>query len=170
MSPVLSSSHGARAGNPRTCTPVRVVLAINHRFLRESLCALLERDPAVEVLAEASDMSTAMRQVRDQRPQVLVLGPNVPSGPILTAIRRLRGQATDTAIVLTTMVDDPRLAHEAIAAGASAYVLADSADRGLTAAILAAAAGESSCDPGVDGARAAVKWSPRAARLRATRR
>ncbi len=139
-----------RSVPPATHTSIRVVLAINHGFVRRSLRSLLDEDADVDVVAEAADLAGVMRHVRSDRPQVLVLAANVPDGSMLNAIRRLRGQAPETAIVLTTMIDDPRLAHEAIAAGASACVLTDSADPALPLAIRRAAVGGSYLDPRIE--------------------
>lgn len=125
---------------------VGVLLADNHDFMRRIMRSLLDREPGVEVLGEATDISAVMREVRDRHPQVLVLAANVPEGSVLTSIRRLRGQAPDTAIVLTTMVDDARLARESLSAGASAYVLADTAGDELPGAIRRAAAATTARD------------------------
>ena len=76
-------------------------------------------------MAEASDVPTVVRHVRAHRPHVLVLDLLMPGGSSLTTIRQLRGDVPDTAIVVTTMLDDPRFAREAIAASAIGYVLKD---------------------------------------------
>ena len=74
---------------------------------------------------------------------VVLLDVNMPGGAILASIRALCREASDTAVVVTTMIDDPRFAREVIAAGASGYVLKDDADRDLVEAIRRAARGES---------------------------
>lgn len=129
--------------------PIRVLLADDHAFVRRSLRALLDTQDDLEVVAEASDVAMVQRHVRAHRPHVLVLDVSMPGGPILAAIRQLRSSAPATAIVVTTMLDDPRFAREAIGAGASAYVLKDSADRDLPEAIRRATRGESFVAPGL---------------------
>jgi DNA-binding NarL/FixJ family response regulator len=62
-------------------------------------------------------------------------------------IRQLRNEAPGTEIVVTTMTDDPGFAPEALAAGASGYVLKDDADRDLVNAVRRAARGESFITP-----------------------
>ncbi len=136
----VPSAAPAAAGDPAA---IRVVLADDHAFLRRSLRLLLDGEPGLDVVGEASNLNGVEQHVRGHRPHVLVLDVSMPGGSILTAIRELRNEAPDTAIVVTTMIDDPRFAHEALAAGASAYVLKDSADRELPEAIRRAAAGES---------------------------
>jgi two-component system response regulator NreC len=130
-------------GTREAGAPIRVVLADDHEFVRRSLRLLLDLDAEVEVVAEARDIDAAMTHVRGHRPHVLVLDVNMPGGAILSAIRTLCRDAPDTAVVVTTMIDDPRFAREAIAAGASGYVLKDDADRDLVEAIRRAARGES---------------------------
>ena len=137
------------AGARSTEAAIRVVLADDHAFLRRSLRLLLDGEPGLDVVGEASTIPSVQRHVRGHRPHVLVLDVSMPGGSVLTAIRELRSEAPETAIVVTTMIDDPRFAHEALAAGASAYVLKDSADRDLPEAIRRAAAGESFITPRV---------------------
>jgi two-component system response regulator NreC len=82
-----------------------------------------------------------MHHVKAYHPRVLVLDVSMPGGAVLLAVRELRAKAPETAIVVTTMLDDPRFAREAIAAGATGYVLKDSADRDLPEAVRRAARG-----------------------------
>jgi two-component system, NarL family, response regulator NreC len=131
----------------RETAPIRILLADDHAFVRRNLRALLDRESELEVVAEASDVPMVMRHVQVHRPQVLVLDVTMPGGSILSAIRELKVRAPETAIVVTTMLDDPRFAREALAAGAAGYVLKDSADRDLTEAVRRAARGESFVGP-----------------------
>jgi two-component system response regulator NreC len=131
------------SGAAASKTPISVVLADDHAFMRRSLRRLLDAETEFEVVAEASDIPTVLRHVRGHLPHVLVLDLSMPGGSSLTAIRRLRSEAPNTEIVVTTMTDDPRFAREAIAAGASGYVLKDDAHRDLSEAVRRAARGES---------------------------
>lgn len=131
------------SGPTATRTPISVVLADDHAFMRRSLRLVLDADAEFEVVAEASDIETVLQHVRGRLPHVLVLDPSMPGGSSLTAIRRLRTAAPNTAIVVTTMTGDPRFAREAMAAGASGYVLKDDADQDLPEAVRRAARGES---------------------------
>lgn len=128
-------------------TTISVLLADDHAFVRRGLRALLDSDRELDVVAEANDVPMVIRHVEEHSPRVLVLDIGMPGGSILAAIRELRVRAPETAIVVTTMLDDPRFAREALAAGASGYVLKDSADRDLAGAVRAAAHGESFVSP-----------------------
>jgi two-component system, NarL family, response regulator NreC len=135
------------SGSAARRTPISVVLADDHAFMRRSLRLLLDGGAEFEVVAEASDIPTVLLHVRGLLPHVLVLDLTMPDGSSLTTIRRLRSEVPNTEIVATTMTDDPRLASEAIAAGASGYVLKDDAHRDLPEAVRRAARGESFVTP-----------------------
>ncbi|MGA2469210.1 MAG: response regulator transcription factor [Solirubrobacteraceae bacterium] len=145
----LCAVPGSGSGSAASHAPIRVVLADDHAFLRHSLRQLLDRETEFEVVAEAGDNSTALQQVCDHHPHVLVLDVDMPGSARLTAVRQIRSAAPATTIVVTTMTDEPRFAREAIAAGASGYVLKDSADQDLPEAVRRAAKGESFIAPEV---------------------
>jgi two-component system response regulator NreC len=131
----------------KTTGAIKVLLADDHEFLRRSLRLLLESDEELELIGEAADVAAAVREVHAQEPNVLVLDIGMPTGAILGVIRELRARAPATALVLTTLLDDPRFARATLAAGASGFVLTDAADRDLGAAIRAAADGGSFVSP-----------------------
>jgi two-component system response regulator NreC len=139
----LRAAPELRRGRRGPRLPIRVVLADDHEFVRRNLRMLLDSSSEVEVVAEARDIDAVMTHVRADHPRVLVLDLNMPSGATLSSVRSLRRDSPDTAIVVTTMIDDPRLMLEAVAAGASGYVLKDNADRDLVEAIRRAARGAS---------------------------
>ena len=127
--------------------PIRILLADDHDFLRRSLRMLLEGETGFDVVGEADDIPTVLEGVQAQHPQVLVFDVSMADGPGLAALRRLREAAPDTAIVVTTMRDDPFFARDAIAAGASGYVLKEHSDEDLPEAIRRVARGESFVTP-----------------------
>ena len=132
-----------------------MVVADDHTVVRSGLRLVLERAADVEVVAEAGDVEAASRAVRGHRPDVLVLDLNMPGGPSVQAIPRLREQAPGTAIVILTMQRDPVSARAALQAGAAGYVLKDAAQEELVEAVRSAAAGRTYLDPEL-GARIAA--------------
>jgi DNA-binding NarL/FixJ family response regulator len=128
------SSHAARR-------PVTVVIAEDHRHVRASLRRLLDADPAVVVRAEAADLALTRRHVAHHRPDVLVLDLRMPDRRGLTAICEILQGAPATSVVVLSSDGAPGLAHRALQAGASGYVLKDRAAEELPEAIAAAAAG-----------------------------
>ena len=136
------------AFSARSCTasidlsPIRVVLADDHRLVRRNIRLLLETDPDVEVVAEAGDLFTAIRHVRGHFPNVLLLDLRMPNGSSIQAIRRLHEEAPETEIVVVTIEESPAFAQQAIDAGARGYVLKDNTDGELSLAVRHAAMGE----------------------------
>ena len=121
---------------------LQIVLADDHQVVRSGLKLLLEAEPDLEVVAEAGDIRSAHRCVREHHPSVLVLDLNMPGGSGLDAIPGLRSEAPDTQIVVLTMRDDLAFVDEARQAGALGYVLKDEAGTELVTAIRRAAGGE----------------------------
>ena len=129
--------------------PIRVVLADDHALMRRSLRLLIESEPDLEVIAEASDLETVMRHVREHRPHVLVLDLGMPNGSSVEAIRRLRVEVPSTEIVVLTMEESPAFAQQALGAGATAFVLKERSDEDLPDAVRRAARGQHYVSPRV---------------------
>lgn len=135
--------------------PIRIVLADDHGVVRSGLRLVLESEPGLEVVAEASDVDGAKRYVRGHHPEVLVLDLNMPGGSSLEAIPELRRECPQTRIVVLTMQQEPAFAREAFSNGATGYVLKEAAGEELVEAVRRAAAGESYLNPTL-GARLAT--------------
>jgi two-component system response regulator NreC len=138
---------------------IRIVLADDHPVVRSGLRLLLEEQADFEVVAEAGDVEEARRYVRGHHPNVLVLDLNMPGGSSLEAIPAICSEFPTTRIVVLTMQQEPAYAREAIAAGATGYVLKQAADGELVQAVRLAAAGESYLNPRL-GARLAAEPPP----------
>ena len=133
---------------------IRIVLADDHAVVRSGLRLVLDSEPDLEVVAEASDIESARRYVRGHHPVVLVLDLNMPGGSSLEAIPIIREESPETQIVVLTMQQDPAFARQALGTGALGYVLKEAADDELVEAVRRAAAGESFLNPRL-GARLA---------------
>lgn len=140
--PHLATSILETGAPSRDAAPIRIVLADDHPVVRRSMRLLLEREEDVEVVAEASDLSTVVRQVYRFRPHVLVLDLRFPTGSSIDTIRELRVQLPRTEIVVLTMEESPLFARQAIDAGAVGFVLTDRADSELLTAIRCAGRGD----------------------------
>ena len=132
---------------PSAATPIRIVLADDHPVVRRGLRMLLDDEPDFEVVAEAGDVEQARRFVHGHHPAVLVLDLNMPGGPSIDAIPSIRAESPETQIVVLTMQQEPVFAREALAAGATGYVLKQAADGELVEAVRLAAAGERYLNP-----------------------
>jgi len=159
MTPEPVDEPGARTVEEPQTAVVRIVLADDHAVVRSGLRMLLDAEPGFEVVAEAGDIEAARRYVRGHHPAVLVLDLNMPGGSSLDAIPALRAEAPDTHIVVLTMQEEPAFAREALAAGATGYVLKRAADGELVEAVRRAAVGETYLNPSL-GARIAREPPP----------
>jgi two-component system response regulator NreC len=127
-----SAPLGPQTPNRRGLT---VVLADDHVVVRTGLRLLLESEAGIEVVAEASDVGSAVEAVVEHRPDVLVLDLHMPGEPSLPAIPRLRERCPDTRVVVLTAQRDPSFAGEALRLGAAGYVPKEAAERQLLRAI-----------------------------------
>jgi two-component system response regulator NreC len=125
---------------------IRIVLADDHGVVRSGLRLLLNSEPDMEVVAEASDVQSARRYVRGHHPAVLVLDLTMPGDSALLTIPSIREEFPATEIVVLTAHRDPELARAALGAGALGYVLKDAVKDELVEAVRSAAAGESFLD------------------------
>jgi DNA-binding NarL/FixJ family response regulator len=161
MPPHLHLAPGSEAaGAPNAGMPIKVVLAVDHAGARRSLRRLLDGADDVELVAEAADLSTAMRCVRAGGPRVLVVDLRLASGSSGDEIRRSRARVPATEIVVLTMNESPLCAQQAIEAGAVGFVLTDRADSELLPAVRYAARGDefvsSRVTPGLEALRQAA--------------
>ena len=139
---------------------ITVVLADDHPVVRDGLRMLLEAQDDLEVVAEAGDVDAARRSVLGHKPTVLVLDLNMPGGSSLEAIPAMGESSPDTRVVVLTMQEDPAFAREALRAGASGYVLKQSAGTELVQAIRAAAGGGTWLNPELGARMAAAPATP----------
>jgi len=127
--------------------PIEIVLADDHEVVRTGLRMLLDSEPDLTVVAEASDVESIARYVRGHHPQVLVLDLNMGDESSLPLIPRLVADHSETRIVVLTMQSDPSFARAALSTGALGYVLKQAAGEELVRAVRLAAAGESYLNP-----------------------
>jgi DNA-binding NarL/FixJ family response regulator len=121
---------------------VRILIADDHGIVRSGLRLLLERQPDLEVVAEASDGIQARDMAVSEKPDLAILDVKMPRLTGLEATREIREQAPDVSVLILSMHDDERYLFEALKAGASGYVLKSQADVDLLDAIRAVERGE----------------------------
>ena len=130
---------------------IRVMLADDHRLFRDGLRTLLEQQPRLEVVGEASDGPSLLAQVRTLRPDVVLMDVSMPRLNGLEATRRLRAEHPGVAVVMLSMHADHRFVVEALRAGALGYVLKDCDVSELVEAVRCAAKGDIHLAPAVAG-------------------
>jgi DNA-binding NarL/FixJ family response regulator len=121
---------------------VKILIADDHGIVRSGLRLLLERQPDIEVVAEAADGAEANEIAVRERPDLAILDVKMPKLTGLQATREIKRQAPEVSVLILSMHDDERYLFEALKAGASGYVLKAQADTDLLAAIRAVQRGE----------------------------
>ncbi len=127
-------------------THIRLLLVDDHEVVRLGLRALLERDPKFEVVGEAATADEAVRAVREQRPDVVVMDIRLPGKSGIEACREIKQFAPDCQVIMLTSFANDEFLVEAINAGASGYVLKQLGSNALAQAIEAVSKGESQLD------------------------
>jgi len=121
--------------------PLRILLADDHVTVRHGLKLLIDSQPDMTVVAEASDGNAAIASAFAVKPDVIVIDISMPGMNGLAATRKLKQLKSDVAIVTLTRHADDSYLQELLRAGVSGYVLKQSAPTELLQAIRAAAGG-----------------------------
>lgn len=141
--PAATGTDYATDGDRRTA----VVLADDHPVVRAGLRMLLQAQPGLDVVAEASDVSQALEATATHHPDVLVLDLHMRGDTSLAAIPDLRQASPETSIVILTMEKDAGFARAALRAGALGYVLKEAAETELVEAVRLACEGRTYLNP-----------------------
>lgn len=120
----------------------RLMIADDHGVVRSGLRLLLDKQPDLEVVAEAADGAAAVAVALAERPDLCILDVSMPKLTGLQATREIRAQMPEMAVLILSMHDDERYLFEALKAGAGGYVLKMEADTALVDAIRAVLRGE----------------------------
>lgn len=128
---------------------IRVALIDDHPLVRAGLIALLREVDDVTVVGDAADGSDALDLVRASAPDLLLMDLSMPGLDGVDATRLLRQEHPALPIVILTSSRDSERLRDALAAGASGYLLKDAEPAEIAAGIRSAARGESPIDPRV---------------------
>lgn len=114
---------------------MKIILADDHRIIREGLRALLDKEPDMEVVAEAEDGRTTVRLSREYRPDVVIMDITMPGLNGIEATRQIISELPDIKVIALSMHSDRKFVSEMLSAGASGYLLKDSAFEELSNAL-----------------------------------
>jgi DNA-binding NarL/FixJ family response regulator len=126
---------------------IRVMIVDDHLMTVETLEAFLASEPGIDVVATASDGSTALQQVVECRPDVLLLDMNMPGMDGLEVVRRIRACAPEVAILVVTGYCSRRPNEALMRVGACGYLDKSRPLSDLVTAVRGAARGESQFFP-----------------------
>jgi DNA-binding NarL/FixJ family response regulator len=131
---------------------VRLLLADDHTLVRSGLRRILDAEPGLQVVAEASDGAEAVEQALANELDLAILDVSMPRMTGLQAARRIREQRPQLQVLILSMHDNEEFFFEALRAGAAGYVLKTAAERDLADACRAAVRGEPFLYSGAIGA------------------
>ena len=114
---------------------IRIILADDHRIVREGLQSLLASLPAMEVIADAEDGPAVVKLSRELRPDLIIMDIGMPELNGMEATRQIRAECPQVKVVALSMHSEARFVTEMFKACASAYLLKDSAFEELACAI-----------------------------------
>lgn len=135
---------------------VTVVLADDHELVRDGIRMVLEAEPDIQVVAQASDAEGAARYVLGHRPAVLILDLSMPGRPSLELMPQILESSPSTSVIVLTMQNEPAFARKALQSGAKGFVIKQSAASELVSAVRAVLAGDTYINPNL-GARMAAE-------------
>ena len=106
-------------------SPIRIVLAEDHRLIRAGIRALLKEVPRTEVVAETGDGQEALRLIREHRPEVALLDISMPGLNGLDVAARVSKELPDVRIIILSVHTEEEFVSNALSSGVSGYLLKD---------------------------------------------
>jgi two-component system response regulator DevR len=126
---------------------ISVFLVDDHELVRRGIAGLLEAEPDIEVVGEASTAAQARARILATRPDVALLDVRLPDGSGIDVCRDIRSATPEIQCLILTAYDDDEAIYAAVIAGAAGYVLKDIRGAGLVESVRTVAAGKSLLDP-----------------------
>jgi DNA-binding NarL/FixJ family response regulator len=126
---------------------ISVLLADDHALVRRGFRRLLEDDPALRVVGEASDGDEAIQMAAALVPDVIVMDAAMPGTNGLLATKAIVAARPEAAVLMLSMHSEETLVRQALDAGARGYILKNAIDLDLATAVKRVAAGERVVDP-----------------------
>ena len=122
--------------------PISILLADDHRVIREGIRSYLEDDPQFEVIGEADSGEAAIEQTKTLQPDVILMDISMGGLSGIESTRQIREFQPDIKILALTMHNEPQYIRQMMDAGASGYLLKNSDDAEVKKAIKAVCEGE----------------------------
>lgn len=105
----------------------KILLVDDHKILRDGICSLLKGYDDIEVIGEAPDGKTALQMVNELLPDLIIMDISMPDMNGIDATRRIRNEHPDVKVIALSMHHDKQFVSEIFRAGASGYLIKDSA-------------------------------------------
>lgn len=141
---------------------MRILIADDHAIVRQGLKLLIDSQPDMKVIAEAASGDAVLEQAAAVKPDIVVMDISMPGINGMLATRMLKQRQPDTTIIALTRHEEKTYLEELLRAGASAYVLKQSAPTEFLRAVRAVAAGGIYLDPAITAQVADGLLAPKA--------
>ncbi|CAN5761355.1 response regulator transcription factor [soil metagenome] len=135
---------------PSEADRISILIVDDHRMVREGLTAML-RDTKVNVVAEAETVEEALAEIKDKKPEAILLDVRLQGQSGLMACRVITEKHPDVAVVFLTVYEDEQYVFEALRAGAKGYMLKRASADDIVHVLEQVAAGETIVDPPLAG-------------------
>ncbi len=129
----------------------RVLLADDHKILRQGLQTLLQNEPNIEVVGQADNGRDAIELAKELQPDVVIMDVAMPDVSGIEATRELLNAVPTSKVVALSMHSDQRFVAGMLAVGASGYLLKNAAFEELALSIRTVVANELYLSPGITG-------------------
>ena len=130
---------------------IRILLADDHDLILEGLCSLIREEPGLEVVASAQDGREALRLAKKERPHLVVMDIAMPGLNGIDATRHIAEELPGTKILCLSMHKERSMVTAMFRAGASGYIVKNSAGRELIGAIRCITEGKTYISPSIAG-------------------
>jgi NarL family two-component system response regulator LiaR len=128
---------------------IRIVIADDYAVVREGTRTLLERQPDMEVVGEASDGEEAIRLIEKLKPDVAILDISMPKVSGIEVTRQIKPRFPSTAVLILTAYDNDEYVFALLEAGAAGYLLKDVHGQEIVDAVRSVYSGESVLHPSI---------------------
>lgn len=126
---------------------IRIILADDHKIIRDGLRSLIENQMGMEVIAEAEDGRTAVALTRRHQPDIVIMDISMPGLNGIEATRQITSESLSFKVIALSMHTDRRFVQDMFKAGVSGYLLKDCAFEELNRAIIAVMSGQTYLSP-----------------------
>jgi DNA-binding NarL/FixJ family response regulator len=150
----MGGSPGTSAAPPEAslqAEPIRAMIVDDHALFRRGLEMVLDSEPDIELVGQASDGAEAVEKAAESLPDVVLMDIRMPRSSGIEACRAMKEAAPSAKIVILTISDEEEDLFEAIRAGASGYLLKDIPLDEVAGAVRAVYGGQSLINPSMAG-------------------
>jgi DNA-binding NarL/FixJ family response regulator len=133
----------------RKAPPSKLVIVDDHALVRKGMKSMLDGEPDLRVIGEASDGREALEVCRSLEPDLILMDVRMPTMDGLAATQAIKQELPSTSVLMVTMYENQDYLYEALKAGAAGYVLKESGQEEVLGAVRRVLSGESSLSPGL---------------------